>query len=310
MIIVTIDGTRPDKLLEANTPNIDEIVQDAAYSWSAQTVPPYRTTEGHASLFTGAPPEVHRYTYPGMTVKAETIFQVFENAGKRTALIDGKGGRISGLEVGVSYVKNNVNYRWLPGAPSYQPGSDDKNGDIRVMENAIQIFVEDRPTLMFVLLPMVDTAGHIYGHTSDEYLQAIEKADQAIEMLIDNLKDLGIYEDTLLVIVADHGMDGTSHTGRSEAKTIPLIMRASGVPVGDLGENLGEVSIKDVAPTITSLFGLRAPENAEGIVLFEIQIEEEALPTTTILAAAVVVVAIVIIGAFLFRRKQKTFRLG
>jgi predicted AlkP superfamily pyrophosphatase or phosphodiesterase len=301
-IIITIDGCRPDKLLEASTPNIDEIVQDAAYSWTAQTVLPSRTPEAHASLFTGAPPEVHDFTSPKDEVEAETIFQVFEEAGYKTALVDGKGGRIAGLEVDVSYVKNDVNYRWL-GAVQYQPGSEDPLGDIRVMETSIQIFVENRPTLMFVLLPMVDVAGHIYGHRSEEYLQAIEKADQAIGMLVDSLKELEIYDDTLLVIVSDHGMTGTSHGSRDSGDmTIPLIMRGPEVPVGDLGD----VLITDVAPTVTALFGLQAPADAEGIVLFEVQIEEEALPIAAILAAAVVVGAVVIVivvGVLLYKRK-------
>jgi parallel beta-helix repeat protein len=270
VILVTIDGCRPDKLLEANTPHIDEIVRDAAYSWSAQTVYPSRTTEAHASLFTGAPPEVHQYTYSGDNVEAETIFQVFEKASYKTAFISGKGGpdggRIAGLEVGVSYVKNDVDYRSLD-AVTYEPGSEDPNGDIRVMENAIQIFVENRPTLMFVLLPLVDYTGHIYGHTSSEYLQAIEKADQAIGMLVDNLRGLGIYKDTLLIIVSDHGMTGTSHGSLDPGDmTIPLILQRPGIPIGDIGE----VSITDVAPTVTSLVGLRAPENSKGNVIYKI----------------------------------------
>ncbi len=290
VIIVTIDGCRPDSLLEASTPNIDEIVQDAAYSWSAQTVYPSKTPQAHASLFTGALPGVHRYTGPGSRLETETIFQVFEGAGYKTALVDGKGGRIAGLEVGVSYVKNNVDYRWRNGAV-YQPGYEDPNGDIRVMENAIQIFVENQPTLMFILLPVVDVTGHIYSHTSHNYLQAIERADQAIGMLVDNLKGLGIYENTLLVIVSDHGMTGTDHGSQDPGDmSILLIFSGPGVRVGKFEGG----KIIDVAPTVTALFGLRAPANAEGRNLFA----EEPIPLFYVgiaMAAVMVCVAYVLV---------------
>lgn len=297
-IIITIDGCRPDKLLEASTLNVDNLVAGAAYAWDAQTVYPSKTPPTHASLFTGAYPETHGYYEPGDTLRVETIFQVFEAAGKQTALIDGKGGRIAGLEVGVRYVKNDVDYRWLPGATEWQPGSEDLYGDLRVMENTIRIFVENRPVLTFVLLPQVDTAGHIYGHESTEYLRAIEKADRAVGMLVDNLKGLGVYEDTLLVILSDHGMTGRDHGWDPEDVIIPVIFVGPGVVEGELSD----VKIIDVSPTVTALFGLRAPAGSEGRNLFgEMGIRVE-LVLVAVAAAAVVIVAV---GIFVKKRARE-----
>ncbi|KXA99169.1 hypothetical protein AKJ42_03630 [candidate division MSBL1 archaeon SCGC-AAA261C02] len=117
VFLVTIDGCRPDVLQSASTPNIDNLLENSAYSWQAQTVYPSVTPVGHASLFTGATPETHgwsRYNYGyDVPLEAETVFQVFEEAGYETAIVDGKGGeRIGGTEVDVTYVKNNVDYRW------------------------------------------------------------------------------------------------------------------------------------------------------------------------------------------------------
>jgi predicted AlkP superfamily pyrophosphatase or phosphodiesterase len=298
-IIITIDGCRPDKLLEANTPNIDHILEDAAYSWTAQTVYPSSTPEAHASLFTGAWPETHNYGDPGDFVRAETIFQVFEKTGYETCLVDGKGGRIAGLEVDVSYVITDTDYRWID--EEWAQGSEDPNGDLRVMENVIEILVENSPTLTFVLLPQVDTAGHLYGHTSEEYLQAIEKADQAVGILTDNLKELGIYESTLLVILSDHGMTGTTHGSRDPGDmTIPLIISGPSVKAGEFGNG----RIIDVAPTVTTLFGLRAPASAEGRNLFE----EVAPVEPTLAVAAAIAAAAIIFVVFLRKRKREGIR--
>jgi predicted AlkP superfamily pyrophosphatase or phosphodiesterase len=295
VIIITIDGCRPDKLLEANTPNIDYILGDAAYSWTAQTVYPSSTPEAHASLFTGTWPENHTYGDPGDFVLAETMFQVFEEMGYETCLVDGKGGRIAGLEVDVSYVIMDIDYRWID--EEWVQGSEDPNGDLRVMENVIEILVENSPTLTFVLLPQIDTAGHLYGHTSEEYLRAIEKADQAIGVLIDNLKKLGIYESTLLVILSDHGMTGTDHGSRGPGDmTIPLIISGPGVEVDDFEGG----RIIDVAPTVTALFGLRAPANAEGRNLFE-----EVAPVEPMLTVVAAIVGAAMICAIFIRKRRK-----
>jgi hypothetical protein len=242
---------------------------------------------------------VHGYTDPGDIPEVETIFQVFEGAGHETALIDGKGGRISGLEAGVSIVRNDVDFRWKDEA-IYQPGYEDPECDLRVMENVIRIFVENRPTLLFVLLPGVDLAGHLYSHTSDEYLEAIETADRAIGMLVENLKELGVYENTLLFILSDHGMTGKDHGSRDPGDmTIPLIVRGPGVQVGEFTGG----RIVDVAPTATALFGLRAPAGAQGRNLFG----EEAAPLelAPVAVAAVLVVVIFCFALYMWGKRGR-----
>jgi arylsulfatase A-like enzyme len=143
--------------------------------------------------------------------------------------------------------------------------------------------------------------GHHYGHTSEKYLQAIENADQAIGMLADNLKELGIYESTLLVILSDHGMTGTDHGSRDPGDmTIPLIISGPGVEIGEFEGG----RIIDVAPTVTALFGLRAPANAEGRNLFE-----EVAPVEPILAvAAAIAAAAIIFVVFIRKRKREGIR--
>ncbi|MEM2250482.1 MAG: alpha-amylase family glycosyl hydrolase [Candidatus Hadarchaeales archaeon] len=256
VIIITIDGCRPDILLEANTPYIDMLAENALYNWLGVTVYPSTTPVAHASLFTGAYPEDHCYETSGDTLEAETIFEVAESYGYRTALLDGKGGRIAGLERGVTWVKNDVDYRAI----------GDPYADIRVMENAIKIFIQHKPTLMFVLLPMVDSTGHSYGHESQQYRQAIERADAAIGILVENLKNLGLYENTILIIVSDHGMTGTNH-GSIELgdMAIPIIVSGSGI---EKRKVLG-AEIVDIAPTVADLLRIRKPNKCRGISLFE-----------------------------------------
>jgi predicted AlkP superfamily pyrophosphatase or phosphodiesterase len=61
----------------------------------------------------------------------------------------------------------------------------------------------DFATLYFEL---VDTKGHKYGTTSDSLKAAIKKADQLIGYLKDEMQQRGLWDETNIIIVSDHGM--------------------------------------------------------------------------------------------------------
>jgi phosphoglycerol transferase MdoB-like AlkP superfamily enzyme len=95
----------------------------------------------------------------------------------------------------------------------------------------------------------------------NRYLNAIRLQDMFLESLFDQYKDLGLYEDTVFVIVADHGEGFGEHglythgnVPYEEGLKIPLIVHdpkrfESGARVG------APVSQLDVLPTIAELLG-------------------------------------------------------
>ena len=66
-----------------------------------------------------------------------------------------------------------------------------------------------RPDYTFVNLPQVDSAGHVFGRESAEYTAAVALADDEIGRFIDNQKELGIWDRTIMMIVSDHAMADT-----------------------------------------------------------------------------------------------------
>ena len=65
-----------------------------------------------------------------------------------------------------------------------------------------------RPSLITIYFPQIDHAGHGFGPRSDEVKTALGEIDTVIGVLIDNLKDVGLWESTNLVVVSDHGYSG------------------------------------------------------------------------------------------------------
>jgi len=127
------------------------------------------------------------------------------------------------------------------------------------------------PNLMFVHLDDVDHAGHGHGWGSDAYCSAMRQADCHVGTLLDALDRAGISEETLVMVVADHGGVGCSHGGFTEAELfIPFIVRGGGVSKGLHLPEDAAVSILDVSPTALHALGIAPGRHMRGRVVHEI----------------------------------------
>ncbi|MFQ5599080.1 MAG: sulfatase, partial [Candidatus Krumholzibacteriia bacterium] len=106
------------------------------------------------------------------------------------------------------------------------------------------------------------------------YLGEVGFIDAQIGRLVDELRGLGLYERTTLVITSDHGEEFWDHGGFEHGHTlydelirIPLILKpASGfVPVRRVVDE--QVRIIDVMPTVFDLLEIDPPETFEGVSL-------------------------------------------
>jgi predicted AlkP superfamily phosphohydrolase/phosphomutase len=189
------------------------------------------------------------------------------------------------------------------------------------MNIAIDLLRENDFYFIAIYDPVPDHMGHSYGSSSPEYREAIEDADYHIGRLVENLKELGVYENTLIVITPDHGMTGTSH-GYGFATDMRIFSVWHGLGVkrgyemadsvyipasGTYGGTYVAHRIIDIAPTITELMGVRPPENAEGEVIRqifdEVNVETPSSGTSLLIYVGVVVAVMAIIAAVLKIKK-------
>lgn len=101
--------------------------------------------------------------------------------------------------------------------------------------------------------------------TDAHYDATVSKADERVGAIIEILQEKGVYDDTLLVVLSDHGESLTEHGIYYDhhglydvTMRIPLIIRPPG-GVNRESENLAQIT--DIAPTIeayTNCHGLRA----------------------------------------------------
>jgi len=97
--------------------------------------------------------------------------------------------------------------------------------------------------------------------------------DRLIGQLVDHLRDIGEYDDTLIVVVADHGAvfepgRGSRQVADDTVEQIaygPLFIKRPGQRVGIVSD--ANVNSTDIVPTIASLIGTTVPWEVDGLAV-------------------------------------------
>lgn len=111
-------------------------------------------------------------------------------------------------------------------------------------------------------------------HLDAIYDAAVIGSDRLVGRLLDGLEQRGLLEQTLIVLLSDHGEDLYQHNGYlyhacsvyQSSLHVPLGLSAPGlIPAG--GEVEQPVELTDLAPTLLELLGLPPLERAHGLSL-------------------------------------------
>jgi arylsulfatase A-like enzyme len=256
ILVISLDGARPDAILQAETPHIQALAERGAVSWVAQTVFPPGTLPAHASMLTGLAVETHgmvwNYTRLGCqpVIAAPTFLTLAHEAGYRTAMVVGKQ-KLCHL------------------AP--EEGVDDytfvRDGDWGVANRTIEL-LEAGYDVIFAHFPNPDFFGHLTGWMSDVYLFELSNTDARVGRVLAALDELDIADETLVFLTADHGGHDHQHGVDIPADmTIPWIVAGPGVVPGTVLS--APVSVADTAPTVLWALGLPFPDDMRGRPIYE-----------------------------------------
>ncbi|MHA1593370.1 MAG: alkaline phosphatase family protein [Candidatus Baldrarchaeia archaeon] len=261
VIVIFIDGARPDMVKKANTSNMDELLGNGVYFSNAFCYTPSLSHPGTVCLLTGTRPAISGVVsnwqkFPG-GMEIDNIFRIVKEANGTTAHIGDTGV--------AQYFGRYVDY---VGPPLKDYGGIEE-WDEAVFNTSIEIIKNVKPTFMVIHFSTVDEYGHMYGGVSEQYKKAIEKTDQYIGKIIDALKDAGIYNDALIVLFSDHGHIDRGGHGGSEEVARKILLVFSGPKVRK-NVTISDYVYQDyIAPTICYFLGLRLPSATTGRVLYE-----------------------------------------
>ena len=260
VILICIDGMRPDGLKACGNPYVEELERMCAHTYCAKTVFPSETMQAHMSMVYSVTPQEHgtlTYQYVKPTCKAKGLFDVIH----RSAL---KGN--SAMFYGWGRLRDLAGYDALAHSSFIKCGSVPVNTDPLLTDEAERALTNriesGKPfDFVFLYLPETDEEGHKNGWMTETYLQRINVAIDCVKRMIDRFG-----EEYDVILMTDHGgHDKTHGLDIPEDMTIPLFFYGEEFKGGEVLEDL---SILDVAPTVTKLLGIDPDENWKGKPVF------------------------------------------
>lgn len=284
VLLITLDTTRADRLgcyghAGADTPVLDRLAARGALFESAYTAAPI-TLPAHASIFTGTYPQFHGVRDNGsflLDPRLVTLAEVFADAGFRTGAfvgaypVDSKFGLNQGFEVyddqlPPASAATGFSYPERPAAEVVASAADwlaGLDGDARFLA-WVHVFDPHAP--------YAAPEPFASRHAADPYQGEVAYVDHALGELLAGLEGLGRGDDTLIVVVADHG-EGLGEHGEEthtaliydSTMRVPLLLAGPGIPAGlRVGETVRTI---DILPTLTELLRLDTPADHQGASL-------------------------------------------
>jgi predicted AlkP superfamily pyrophosphatase or phosphodiesterase len=258
VIVVSIDGLRPDAIEQFPAHTLQRLLREGAWSLTAETVYPSKTLPSHTSMLTGVLPEVHGITWNSDRTDAHGVVQtptVFELAKQR------------GFTTAAFFSKAKLRHLQKPGTLDHAqaPTGLEVYMASRTVEDATRYMRFRRPNLLFVHIAEPDAAGHSFGWMGSAYRAAVRRADAAVGQIMataDASYGRGKYT---MIITADHGGSGRGHgTDHMDDMQIPWIAWGAGVEPGELA---GRIRTMDTAATVLWLLGVAEPPALDGVAV-------------------------------------------
>jgi len=218
VILVSIDGFKPEYLERGVTPTLNALAKDGVRAENMRPSFPSITFPNHYTLVTGLRPDHHGIV--ANTMDDKNIAGVRFKMSNKEAVLDRRWW--DGAEpVWVTAEKNQVKtgIMFWPGSeaaihgvrPSAYKAFDETVTPAARVDTVLG-WVEQpaatRPGFLTIYFDQVDHAGHDFGPDTKEVTAAAATVDAAIARLVDGLRARNINAN--IVIVSDHGMAATS----------------------------------------------------------------------------------------------------
>ncbi len=214
-ILVSLDGTHPDRIRELEKGTIRDFMTGGVVAKALRPVFPTKTFPNHYSQVTGLYPYAHGIVGNQMyDTRSEKRFDITDATAKQDS------SWWLGEPIWVTGARQNVKV-----ATMFWPGSEaeikgfrpvywrafSQSFSARARVNQVLSWLDQEPDLRLVTLyfEATDIAGHNYGPQSDEFYAALRQVDTLLGELVSGLVARDRLDETNFVLVSDHGMAST-----------------------------------------------------------------------------------------------------
>lgn len=270
VLLISIDTCRADRLscygyARSTTPTLDALARQGIRFTNARSPVPL-TLPAHSSMLTGLMPPAHGvrdnqgYRLPG---RCATLAGVLRAAGYTTGAVVASFvlDSVTGLDRGFD------SYHDRFGAEVAGENISQRRGD-EVTRLALQWLDRARDDRFFLFLHYFDPHAQYAppepfasAFSDDPYTGEIAFVDHCIGQVLGHLRTRGLFEQTLIIVTADHGEMLGEHGEFSHgyfiyrsALHVPLIVKLPGQVAGRVVSS--PVSIADIPATVLDCTGL------------------------------------------------------
>jgi hypothetical protein len=260
VVVIGIDALSVQGLKAAKTPCMDSLIRNGAVSYKVRAVASTTSTPNWNSMLYGAGPEISgpaiwhwdgsaymRNLELAPVVATENfrfpnIFRII-----RDQRPDAEMGAI---------------YEWWAIGLMFEPEllnvHENKSSAIETAKQSAAYIREKKPNFLFIHLDEVDGRGHRDGHMSVGYLRSVENADTWVRIIVDAIRDAGIADRTMVMIVSDHGGIYHGHGDAAwEEVTVPVIFSGAGIRKNY--EIRQQMYVFDMAANVAFALGIDIP---------------------------------------------------
>ncbi len=269
---------RPYGAAEDPMPNLTRLAREGILFENAYTVYP-ESIKGLLALLCARYPAMDTEAEQYEQIETPSLAAVLKEHGYATAAFHSGRFRYLGME---SMIRNRgydvlEDAGHIGGNHNSSFGIDEPSTVRRILD-----WLDGQPRGRPFFVTYMPVAGHHPYETPepgpfpddaemDRYRNALHYADAAIGTLLAGLRKRGLDEQTLVVVIGDHGQAFGQHPGNyghvlflyEENVRVPFIIAGAGLLNGPM-QVARMASQVDLAPTVLDLLGLPAPEDYQG----------------------------------------------
>jgi len=285
LVVITLDTTRADRLgsygyPNAGTPNFDALAQDGVLFDHASTAAPI-TLPAHSSLFTGRFPPQHGVRDNGgyfLNDKEQTLAETLKARGYATAgfiaayVLDSKWGIAQGFDTYFDDFDLSK-YKVFSMGAIQRPGNEVVDKALPWIDHEL---AEQRGKPFFAWMHLYDAHAPYSPpepfksrYPDNPYQGEISFADAQVGRVVQFLRERGLYDRTVIVVIGDHGESLNDHGEEGHGffvyesvVHVPMVVRA---PYSSMKGRHVTDSVRsiDVMPTVLDLLGVPKPAGAQ-----------------------------------------------
>ncbi|HTN69337.1 MAG TPA: alkaline phosphatase [Dysgonamonadaceae bacterium] len=260
VILIGFDGMSANSLKNGvDMPTYRSMMKEGSYTLKNRSVLPSSSAPNWASIFMGAPPELHGFNtwgsekpdFPSRELTENNLFpDIFYLI--RQVKPKAEIGHIYEWG-GMYYLADNKSIDYIRQATL--SGIDIKNA----VAPAVEYITSKKPNFLAIIFDEPDGVGHREGWESETYINMLNHLDNALQVILDAVQEAGMMDETVFVLVSDHGGKDKGHGGPTlDEMETPIVFYGKGIKSDfELPES---TMVYDIAATIGYMFGVDQPQ--------------------------------------------------